>query len=81
MDFKIASKTIAKRMESVLPHLIHSDQTGFIKGRYIGDLLEQTKIDFCKAFDTTECSSLHRVLELHNVGKTFRRWIQLFTEA
>ena len=33
----------------MLPHLIHADQTGFIKGRYIGenirlinDLMEQT---------------------------------------
>ena len=51
-DYKIASKAIAKRIEAVLPRLIHTDQTGFIKGRYIGenirlisDLLEQTKTD------------------------------------
>jgi len=30
-DFKIASKAIAKRLESILPSLIHSDQTGFVK--------------------------------------------------
>jgi len=35
--FKIASKAIAKRFESILPSLIHSDQTGFVKGRYIGE--------------------------------------------
>ena len=50
VDYKIASKAIAKRIESVLPKLINPNQTGFVKGRYIGqnirlliDVLEQTK--------------------------------------
>ena len=37
VDFKIASKAIVKRIELTLPNLIHSDQTGFVKGRYIGE--------------------------------------------
>ena len=37
IDYKIASKALAKRIESVLPKLVHSDQTGFMKGRYIGE--------------------------------------------
>ena len=37
VDSKIAAKAIAKRLETVLPKLIHPDQTGFIKGRYIGE--------------------------------------------
>ena len=36
LDYKIASKAIAKRIEKVLTLLINPDQTGFIKGRYIG---------------------------------------------
>ena len=51
VDYKIASKTIAKRIERVLPYLIHPDQTGFMKGRYIGqnirlinDILRQTEL-------------------------------------
>ena len=36
VDYKIASKAIAKRIEPILPSLIHPDQTGFVKGRYIG---------------------------------------------
>ena len=49
VDYKILAKTIAKRIESSLPKLIHSDQTGFIKDRFIGqnirllsDLMEYT---------------------------------------
>ena len=35
-DYKLASKAIAERLRKHLPTLINCDQTGFIKGRYIG---------------------------------------------
>ena len=31
IDYNIASKTLAKRIENVLPKLVHPDQTGFMK--------------------------------------------------
>uniref|UniRef100_A0A3P9KC19 Reverse transcriptase domain-containing protein n=1 Tax=Oryzias latipes TaxID=8090 RepID=A0A3P9KC19_ORYLA len=34
VDCKILSKILARRLEGVLPSLVKSDQTGFIKGRY-----------------------------------------------
>ena len=49
IDYKILSKVLARRMEKVLPKLVHSDQTGLINGRYIGqnirplhDIMEYT---------------------------------------
>lgn len=45
------ARVIAKRIEPKLSKLIHSDQTGFVKGRYIGqnvrllnDLMEYTEL-------------------------------------
>ena len=36
-DYKIAAKAIANRLKKVIPKLVNSDQTGFIKGRFIGE--------------------------------------------
>ena len=51
VDYKILAKCIAKRIEPFLPKLIHSDQTGFMKDRFIGqnvrllnDLMEYTDV-------------------------------------
>ena len=54
VDVKIASQAIARRLELILPELIHPNQNGFIKGRSIldavrtiGDILEFAKITKC----------------------------------
>ena len=53
-DYKILTKLLATRLQKVLPNIISEDQTGYLKGRYIGenirtilDLFEYTnpKID------------------------------------
>ena len=37
VDVKIGSKAIAKRLEKVLPHIIHRDQNAFVKEQTIFD--------------------------------------------
>jgi len=36
VDYKVAFKAIANKIKTKLPSIISPDQTGFIKGRYIG---------------------------------------------
>jgi hypothetical protein len=36
-DYKIIAKALAERMKSVLSSVVHKDQTGFLKNRYIGE--------------------------------------------
>ena len=57
VDAKIASKVIATRIIKVLPEIIHSNQTGYVSGRYIGeagrsilDMMDYTKTS-CLSFD------------------------------
>jgi hypothetical protein len=38
-DYKIIAKALAERMKLVLPSIIHEDQTGFLKDRYIGEII------------------------------------------
>ena len=52
VDYKILARAIAKRIKPKLSKLIHSDQTGFVKGRFIGpnvrhlnDIMEYTEIN------------------------------------
>ena len=45
VDYKIATKTIALRLEKILTNLIHPCQSGYVKGRFIGEsigLIEDT---------------------------------------
>ena len=37
VDAKIASKATATRVIKVLPEIIHCNQTGYVKGRFIGE--------------------------------------------
>ena len=43
IDYKIATKTIADRISKVVPKLIHEDQTGYVKDRYIGQNMRLVK--------------------------------------
>ena len=52
VDAKIVSKVVAARIKDVLPNIIHSNQTGYVKDRYIAetvrsllDIMEFTDIE------------------------------------
>ena len=92
-DYKIATKCIANRLEKVLPLLIGSNQTGYIKGRFIcenirliSDIIAQYENDqgmiffpdFEKAFDLLEWDYLSWLLEEMNFGPSFRNWVHTF---
>ena len=64
-DYKIASKAIAKQIETSLSSLIHPDQPAYVKGRYISenirfisDIMEQTK--------KLDCSVILLMLDFQN---------------
>uniref|UniRef100_A0AAR2IMM0 Reverse transcriptase domain-containing protein n=1 Tax=Pygocentrus nattereri TaxID=42514 RepID=A0AAR2IMM0_PYGNA len=49
VDLKIICKVLARRLEKITPSIIHSDQTGFIKGRHSADNTRRliNIIDYC----------------------------------
>lgn len=51
-DLKILSRCLAQRLKVVLHKIIHSDQNGYIKNRYIGFNLRQIQdvIDYCDQY-------------------------------
>ena len=52
-DYKILAKTLSSRLQKVISSIIKSDQTGYIKGRYIGNNVRTIYdiIDYCNLTD------------------------------
>ena len=44
VDMKIMSKVIAARIKKVLPSIIHYNQTGYVKDRFIGEAIRSFSI-------------------------------------
>ena len=92
VDAKIVSKVLAVRIKNVLPYIIHHNQSGYVKDRYIGetvrsifDLMVTLKenipglmifIDFHKAFESIEWIYLVSCLKAFQFGPDFIRWVK-----
>ena len=89
--YKILAFIMSKRMQKVFCSVIDDDQTGYIKGRFIGqntrlvsDIIENNKykngillfLDFKKAFDSVEWDFMFESLKLFNFGPMFCQWIK-----
>ena len=93
VDYKIATKAIANRVKKVLHKIVHNSQTGFLKGRFIGenirilyealDYTEEQDIPgmiFFSDFEKAFDSIDHDFLTncLKHFGNDFIKWIKLF---
>ncbi|MEL6805091.1 MAG: reverse transcriptase family protein, partial [Bacteroidota bacterium] len=93
-DYKIISKTIARRMAKVLPELIHPDQT-CVPGRHISTNIHVLRdvVEYCdgadtegallfldqeKCFDRVEHGFIFRVMAKMGYGEDFIKWVRIF---
>ena len=69
IDYKILSKALVKRMEQYLPKLIHSDQTGFVNGRYIGQNIRLLS-DIMDFLDSKKCQGIFQFVDFEKAFDT-----------
>ena len=67
VDYKITAKAIANRIKKVLPTLIHETQTGFMKGRYIGENMRL----ILETIDITDENNLPGMIFFSDFEKAF----------
>ena len=66
-EYKISTKVIANRIKPLLPSIINQSQTGFMKGRYIGENMRL----ICEILETTEAQNLPGLVFFSDFEKAF----------
>ena len=67
VDAKIISKVIASRIKNVFPHIIHCNQTGYVKDRYVGERVRS----ILDIMDFTEKENIHGLMIFIDFRKAF----------
>ena len=67
IDIKIASKALALRVRNVMHELVHSDQTAYVKDRYIGESIRIAD----DILEYTECNQIPGILFSADFEKAF----------
>ena len=67
VDYKIIAKTLANRLRLCIDDLIHPDQSGFVKGRNIGDNIRL----IMDVIDYTENNNISGAILLLDIEKAF----------
>ena len=67
VDAKIISKVIATRIKNIVPHIIHCNQSGYVKDRYIGETIRS----IFDIMDFTEKNNIPGLLIFIDFQKAF----------
>ena len=67
VDYKITTKVIANRIKPLLQSIINQSQTGFMKGRYIGENIRL----ICEILETTEAQNLPGLVFFSDFEKAY----------
>ena len=76
VDAKIISKVIAVRVKNVLPNIIHHNQTGYVKDRYIGETVRSI-FDIMEFTDTENTPGILIFIDFKKAFDTVE-WHYLF---
>ena len=77
IDYKIMTKVLAKRMEKVIHKIVHPNQSGFIKGRFIGEGIRYLE-DLITYSDIKDLSGLILLLDFEKAFDSVE-WPFLFS--